>query len=476
MKNNIEEIVQELLQLDPGFAAHESEIRTLIAEFVAKKPDSRIDEAFVQSLRARLLGAPTPSPLSRYLFDLRYVVPVLAVLLALPFIYTASQGQSGGQIFAMNQEIQRLGSGAYGTLTAQQPGLGGSPETRSSSMPMVAEDSATGNYATAPAGMGGGTADMKMMLPPGPITIYSYVYKGEPLDLSGAGDVYNRVKNQKSSGQIASQLRKFNFGLVDLGAYSSARVRSFELVEDKPYGYSINVSFDEGTISINPNYTEWPSLNYKDGPPRQVPMSQMPSDDEIIQIAESFLSDHNISRANFGDPIVQKYDAPIGITAEDAASMPAPEQVTVTFPLKIAGSAVYEDGGYPHGLQVGVSVIDKRVMSVNGLNSQTFTSSTYTLEASSDKILAILGKGGIHAWQPQPSDGITINKVEIEVGTPQKVLMHTYNYKGNESQELYVPALMFPVTKAPAGEQYYPKMILIPLVSELLDAPPPPVM
>lgn len=77
---------------------------------------------------------------------------------------------------------------------------------------------------------------------------------------------------------------------------------------------------------------------------------------------------------------------------------------------------------------------------------------------------------------PQEGDGVTIKKVAVEVGAPKRVLMHTYNYKEGESQELFVPALMFPVTSTPTANEYYPKEIVIPLVPELLNQEGGPVL
>lgn len=432
-----------------------------------------MDEQFVANLRSRLEGEPVPSPYASFLSTRYLIVGVLTLALLLPIGYYASnKTQTSSAIFAMDQEVQPLPGKAYGAIEMQDSGRGGGARNAVSSPtasnPEVATmSSASAGSAPAPA------KDARMMLPNGPITTYAYVYKGEPLELQSEGLVYNHTHTEKSSGQIASQLRKFNFGLINLGAYSDARVRAFELVQDKPFGYSINVNFDEGTININPNYTEWPSLVAKDGQSAQLPKSAMPKNDEVLAIAKAFLDEHDIKLTNYADPIVQAYAQ---MDPADTQMQYAPEQITVTYPLKIQGTEVIEDGAYPYGLQVGVSVRDKRVMSVYGLTSQTYTSSSYQLETDSDKILSILGRGGPHAWIPEETTGITVKKVDIEVGTPKKVLMHTYSYANGESKELFVPALDFPVTKAPDNAQYYPKNIVIPLLPELLTEQSGPVM
>jgi hypothetical protein len=486
---NVEQMIQELLAIDPSFKQHEAELRTLIAEFLQKKPDTRLDEEFVMRLRSRLLGAPTPSPFTHFAY-VPYMVAVLAVLLVLPIGYMVTRGPGGSAVFAMNQQIEHLGSSAYGSIRQDGAGRGGGIGLESATgiapVTMAASDTASSPAPTATSaaesakisssmayGMGGGSsADAGMIFPAGAITVTSYTYKGEPLELATEGEVYSRVKNQVSSLQIAAQLKKFNFGLVNLNGFTDLRVRSFELVEDKPYGYSISASFDDGMISINPNYQQWAGLNGKEIQ-QQLPINAMPKDADVIAIANRFLTDHDISLANYGEPVVQQY---ADYAIADSGMQYAPDQITVTYPLKISGTPVNEDGGMPYGLQVSVSVRDKKVMSVYGLTSQTYTSSTYKLETDSNKIITIAQKGGVHAWVPQEGDGVQIKKVEAELGTPTKILMHTYNYQDNNAQELFVPALSFPVTKAPAGEQYYPNQIVIPLVPELLVNQNGPVM
>lgn len=467
---NLDTIVKELIALDPGFAAHESELRTLIAEFVAKKPDTHLDEEFVASLRARLQGASLPSPYASFyshVFSAKYaILGVLAVLVIVPIGYgIATRGNStSAGVFAMNQEIKHAGANAFGAI---RPAEGAQGDTREIDPAASPVENVVATFAS---GKGGGVAvDTRMMLPQGEVTSYTYTYKGS-LDLEAAGDVYQRDITQQSSAQIAAQLKKFNFGLANLASFSDTRVRSFELVEDKPFGYSIMANFDEGNISINADYTKWPSLSGKDM--GQLPMSAMPSDPEAIAIANDFLKSHGISLKNYGDPVVQQY-AEMGIA--DTGMQYAPEQLTVSYPLKISDAKIYEEGGYPFGLQVGVGVRDKKVMSVYGLTSQTYTSSSYSLETDQDKILSIVRKGGVHAWTPQESDGVKVKHVELELGEPEKVLLHAYNYKEMRSQELFVPALNFPVINAPAGENA-PKSILIPLVPELLTQESGPVL
>jgi len=494
MNKNIDDILRELVTIEPSFAQYEGEMRTLISELLAKKPDTRLDEQFVTRLRAQLIGRPTPSSFSRYFSYLPYAVAALAVLIALPYGAQFVRSGSGSPVFAMNQQIQSLGSDAYGTLAPQQSeqgGLGGNGVAHGAFSAASAQNETTAapapTMATAPAaGSAVPAADTaaatpavakvatsyattnsaRIAFPPGPMTVYNYVYKGDPLDLSATGDVYSRVTGQNSSAQVASQLKKFNFGLINLSAFSDTSVRTFELAENKPYGYLIDASFVDGTISINADYTQWPSLNGKNSDVQPLSMSAMLKDDELIGIAKQFLNAYGVNLSNYADPVVQQYSEGV---ASDSGTQMAPDQITVVYPLKISGIQVYEDGASPYGLQVGISIRDKKVMSVYGLTSQTYTSSSYKLETDSDKILSVLKKGGPNSWIPPEDSDVQTKNVDIEIGTPTKVLMHTYNYTNGASQELFVPALMFPVTSTPSDGGHYPKSILVPLIPELLN-------
>lgn len=392
-------------------------------------------------------------------------------------------------------------------------------------------------------GMGGGTSG-KALIYPGPITEYAYTYVGDDFELTDkTGDVYSRVKGGNAGIAAAAQLKDFGLGLVGLGTFGSMRLGNFELAEDKADGYRISVNLDEGSISIYPNYQKWTLYNARDA--QSLTQKDALSNEKIITIAEAFMKAHGIDRSIYGDPIVennQLVPMPLGMEASSAGSpgagaveatpqtasapsgtsvlttesAPAPEPIaapadvatpnmpirsddgtttmmpfvaenaSVIFPLKIGGTTVYEEGGALFGLQVNVSVRGKKVESVYNLVSQDYTKSSYDLITDRAKLLEIIRSqnGMNNFYRPE---GVTIQTVEIKLGTPTKVLVHHYEYNGTDTKELFVPALMFPVVgspNTPAGGNayyypgYYPKAILVPLVVDFLKSnnPQPVIM
>ncbi|PIR56802.1 MAG: hypothetical protein COU72_04315, partial [Parcubacteria group bacterium CG10_big_fil_rev_8_21_14_0_10_41_35] len=58
----------------------------------------------------------------------------------------------------------------------------------------------------------------------------------------------------------------------------------------------------------------------------------------------------------------------------------------------------------------------------------------------------------------------------IELGTPEYVLIQLYNYQDNKSNELLVPALRFPIVKNLENDQYYWRTsVVVPLAKELMN-------
>jgi hypothetical protein len=188
----------------------------LFRSFLRRNP-IRIWVKILSRACGALLGKPTLSPFSSYFSFSPYIVGVLVVLLALPLGYRYISGGSNTAVFAMNQEIQNLKGDAYGTLTPQEAGRGGlggvglantapaegiAPTAASAPAADSAATSGIAKSATAFA------TNSTRMISEGPVTVYSYVYKGEPLNLSSTdGLVYSRVVAENSSAQVSAQLR-----------------------------------------------------------------------------------------------------------------------------------------------------------------------------------------------------------------------------------------------------------------------------
>lgn len=80
-----EKLMEELLLLDPSLGDHEADLRMILSEFGAKRPDINLDPAFVTSLRARILLSARKhvSPYAQFSFWAMRLVPIGAVALLL---------------------------------------------------------------------------------------------------------------------------------------------------------------------------------------------------------------------------------------------------------------------------------------------------------------------------------------------------------------------------------------------------------
>ncbi|MGE5297953.1 MAG: hypothetical protein ACM3KM_02220, partial [Acidobacteriaceae bacterium] len=260
---------------------------------------------------------------------------------------------------------------------------------------------------------------------------------------------------------------QLSFNLVNLGSFGNLRLQSMNLAEPGDDGYNIYVNADESSVSIN---GAWPKLMYDCSANIACPGSQpvkienIPSDEEVISIANSFLSDHGISKDLYGEPVVQNdwrimYD-------RNPAGAYVPETITVVYPLQIQDQTLYDEGGNKSGLNVSINVRNKKVISVYDLAVPNFQSSQYDAETDSAKLLKIAEKGGMYGYvQPNAK-----KFVDIELGTPKIELVRMWNYKNNQSEELLIPSLIFPITKLPDSDPYfYRNSVTVPLIKEILD-------
>ena len=158
-----------------------------------------------------------------------------------------------------------------------------------------------------------------------------------------------------------------------------------------------------------------------------------------------------------------------------------PEMINVIYPLKINDEVVLDESGNKTGLTAGVDIRNKRVSGVWELSAQNYQASMYDAVTDSQKIMEIAERGGIYGYYgpecatpPSAPDGrevpqnSTCKIVEIELGTPDIQLVKMWSYKNNESQELLIPSLVFPVLNAPQ-EMAYKKAVIVSLIKEILD-------
>jgi hypothetical protein len=478
MDTRIEQLMEELFSLDPALKEHEKQVRSLLLELLKAKPHASIDADFAKGLRDRLLAIyphaviaqPASARWSSFFKPMMaYPLAGLAVLVLLVGIMRGDSPSS--TLLKGGVATRSLGAEAFGPISAgSEDGRGGSPaidegnapsQSQTAPAPSAESFSAKG-IAPMAGGMGGG--DSRIMPVPPDMTFYSYVYKGDTLDIPEAGDVYRRVPGTES-GEIGSFLKGFSLGLVDASSFGNSKLQFLNIASED---YMLSVNVTEGSVSISENWKQGAQYDY-----RMLTQADMLPDADLIAIADDFIRAHGVSREGYGDPFVQKQNyymgpvMPMGEGPADAAAAYVSDVQQVVYPLVLADEPVFDEGGTRSGLMVSVNLRTKKVNGVYNLYSQEYEVSKYPLENDISRIKKVLGQGGFRYGIPE---GVRIT--ELEVGEPSRGLVRIWNYTSEAGQELFVPALIFPVKDRPAGT-YLPEQIVVPLVKSVLDSQPP---
>lgn len=488
MKEQIQKILADLYVVDPDLKKQEVEIIKVIETLLAAKPDITWDQNFQNNLKNKILldfneDKNYKKINFKHMNKLAYglgAVALVLVLVILPQTLKKGQGPNNNPLnnvpgLDLGLEIAKVGQNAFGTLQAASSGNNGEMAAAPQATGMggggqqvALEDS---DVKSAPdrvaAGYGGGGVTGSMIAPYPYYTNYNYVYGGETFTQDQAQlDVLKRVKNIDST---ISGIDNVDLGIFDLGKLKNGKVQIFTINEDREFGYSVSVDLQEGMISIYENYLKWPQPNYE----KQLSMSDWPADEEMISIANDFMQEYGIDTSIYGTPEVDKnwlmaYPA-------DASGIIRPDYVpyyaSLIYPLMIDGKTVYDESGNKFGMTVSINLYHKKVSSVWNIFAQKYQSSGYQMETDVTKILERAQRGGFY---PMPlyegDDASQIQNIDISLGTPTLAWVSTWQYENNQSNQLFVPALVFPITDKPDDLGYYwQKNIVVPLASDLLN-------
>ncbi len=498
MTEQIKSILQDLYSIDPKFRDQEQELVKAITVLLESKPSVVVDEAFVERLRLQLSSRLNDQARGKTKLDDQKTTfnfftmnkfiyaglgAALALVIAVPLSLQLKQqkGFDSNQYetVALNEFVgeTRFASRGFGELAQVVPsdsarpqsGGGGNPAISSiASMGLGAGVSSGVPMADGAEGIAEREAGAKMIMPPY-MPNYSFVYAGEDIVLEdGEQDVLKRQKGGNASGVVGNILSSLNLGIVDLKALSGAKIQNFTLMQDVDFGYSVYVDLMEGLVFISQNWQKWPQGKCRDEAcfaQYRVRPEQMPSDEDLIGAANAFLVKMGISREGYGDPEV---DASwrLGYETMQDKSQFFLEQVNIRYPLMIDGKKVFEQYGEPFGMMVSIQLADKRVAGVFNIMTKNYARSSYPVEASFDRAKKIAERGGMNPPYRYMEAG-SVEK-QLNLGTAEQVYMRYWQYKENESSELLVPALRFPILNATEAG-YYGQNILVPLASEILD-------
>ncbi|MBI4363757.1 MAG: hypothetical protein HY545_02815 [Candidatus Doudnabacteria bacterium] len=490
MINQIEQILRELYQIDPSLQQHEEQVIAAISRILEARPDTKFDQVFAQNLRHQLMHAEPAVPVKEKLVEIRHdffkrlsfagsLAAVFIVVIAATLFINNRNGNELS-FFSPGVKITSAGERAFGELTEVSK----------------QDQAATEEKAAVPVGIGGGGVastpgldQPSPLLPPVPeFVYYKYVYKGESLDLSNdKRQVFKRLRGDAISADLNGILNNLGVGLINLRSFNNSKLQSIAFVEEGNNGYAVSVDVQNGSISI---YGYWPELYSECGSGISCPVparpftpltpADVPDDAALIGIANDFLSAHNVPLLAYAAPEVGEWKLYYELSKKQGYPY-LPEIITVVYPLKINEQVVLDESGNKTGLMVGVDIRNKRVSSVYDLSAQSYQASTYDAETDTAKIIKVAERGGVYGYYPpecssppvtpegRPVPSFqTCKVVEIELGAPTIELIKMWNYKNNESQELLIPSLVFPLINPPE-ELAYRKSVIVPLIKEILD-------
>lgn len=474
MNEALQKILRDLYELDPGLKKHEETLLRMIGEIVASRPSTKFDSRFAEKLRERVLqeiqkmsGEKTNVDIKNnfaFMKKFYYVLggALIALVLTVPIIFQKAPFGSVRQNQAMKgsaPEMERLSDSAFGALS-----LGGQERMA----------------ATKGFGGGGGaqkltesadisvSSESPLIMPPEYITNYKFVYRGKPVSVSEKKlEVLRRVRGKGVDFSALNIPSSEIFG-VDLSTFNNTKLQSLSVVEERDLGYNIFVNYEDGSLSISENWMKWGEDCFGPGCPGYAPLSlsDVPEDSKIIAIANSFIKEHKIRTENFGEPEVVNDWRAFANEQPDTSQMYVPEILSVLYPQKIAGKFVYEESGQKVGIMVNVNIRKMKAGGAWNIGAQNYQSSLYEVEEDFGRILKIAERGGVYGYQ---NDNAT-KTVEIELGAPALEYMRFWNYKERISEELFLPALVFPVINNTFPEMSWKKNVIIPVVKEILDS------
>lgn len=486
MKDNVKKILEDIYSIDASLKQNEESLIKIIEELLVSKPESKIDENFISQLRIKLLsdaGSPLAADRKKYSLATMWIFKRLAIGgFSLAIIFMAAfliglQRNFGEQKPAANSTlaVTNVGGRAFGDIVfsaqSQSEASSVSADVDNKNAVAEAQPLSVSSSETAPAGLGGGggVAGMPAIVMP---QNYNYVYKGGGFQVASDGLVYKLATGNSFGSQLANVVKNMNLG-VNLSNFANLKIDSLQFSEDKQFGYSLYIDLNGNNFSINMNWQKWPQVESKN-------LVQLPPNSQIIAISDKFLSEYGIDMSNYGPGEVMKNQAMImGAKAAPAASSDAiagpiySPYVSVVYPLIIDGKEVYSQGGGKYGLTVGIDLGYGRVTSVYNISTGSLESSKYDVITDTDKLTKMAENGGLSGYYYYPNGQ---KNQEIDLGTPKQALVVMWKTEqGQNSYQLFVPALVFPITSDLSQSYYYRQNVIVPLVGGVQDNVPQPM-
>lgn len=467
MNENIKNILEDIYSIDDSLRKHEKDLIKIIKTLLAAKPQAKYDEAFRQELRAELLDKFAELEEkqnkgflkinSKVMNKLPYALGglILGMLVLLPFVSQNNILPGSKQInIGLESEIAKLSTNnAFGRLSSD------------SDASLAARNASTEQATGFGGGGGASTASFDKAVSsiiPVPIQ-YSYVYDGEELSLDNELlPVLKKIKGTEAQKSLAKILQNADFENIQMTSFSNSHLRNFQISEEEEYGYTLYVDLYEGMMSIMENWERWPQPEVM----QTLSPNQVPDDQTLINIANKFLQEKKIDVSQYGEAYVDNnwkmyYDQRLA----EGLDYYIPDSIGVIYPQMVDGKMVYDEWGTPYGMNVTVNIRYKKVSSVYNISTQKYQSSDYDMETDVSKIIKLAEQGGSYAYYQDEN----AQNFEIKLGTPTYSYVQIWQHDGRTSNQLFVPALIFPVTEKPDNEYFFKENVVVPLAKDMVE-------
>ncbi|MCF7820107.1 MAG: hypothetical protein K9M44_01400 [Candidatus Pacebacteria bacterium] len=476
----INKILEELYMIDKELKAHETELKKIIKELSETRPDIKPDQAFVSELRQKLMleakGADKNPAFTWSLSKKMALAGATLIILALVIIpYYNLKNKDLNSLKQANKNkdnrfaMEDLGDRAFGSLNFTPSDSAGVFSEGASPL-----EASVSSQRVMGLGAGGDISDSALsskMIMPNPI-VYEYKYVGDDFEID-----YEKakvIKRKTSEGFSGSQinLSGFKVGKIDYSKFKSLTLTNVNLVEDVDFGYNLNLDLVSDNLSLYANWEKWPTVDCQDEAcfrNWQLKISDMPSDDKIVQTADKFLQDYGIDIGVYGQGQVFDDWRYHYTRSEDKSNFYIPETVNVVYPLVIDGQIVYDEQGNVSGLGVDVNVRYDKVSSVRGIMSQVYQSSDYEAFTDKEEIIDIAEEGGFRNYNYYIMENSEVREVKLDTPSLELVKIWQYDESKKRGEEIFVPAYVFPVIFEENSDMYYRKAVIVPVVKEIIE-------
>ncbi len=469
MKNEnqkIDKILQDLYKIDPNLKKQEKKLKEIIKKLLTFKPEIEINQEFVKDLRKKLLKGDNKQVKFKINYMSKFIYAgigmIVMALILVPY-YNNKNNNINFHNLVKNSgiNIENVEEKAFGSLASISNYNVGS-----------LENSDGENREIGVTGMGSAQINSsdeqvegrdRIMPMPTPV-VYEYKYVGDDFEIKKDKTVvFKRIKDSNVLANNLISLDNLDIGKIDYAKFSNLQINSISLYEDKDSGYRVSIDNGEKKVSIYKNWETWSQENSLN---KRLKIADVPSDENIITVANTFIENYNLDMSPYGEAIVDKAWLEDYQRAENKEKAYIPYTMTVIYPLIMDGKEVYNEYRNKYGLSVQVDFRNNKVSSVNEIVEHDYQSSDYEVVQDEDRIIDIVERGGYRNYNYR-REGENVEKKIVELGSPSLEMVRVWKNSPNVSEELYVEAYIFPVLNSD-DNNFYRDYLIVPIVEDLV--------